>query len=65
MLSTRSTVLNNEFALSGLREKIPFVKPAPIEVEESKKAKKMKESQQKKKKKTDIGDGVAQMTLDA
>ena len=45
----------------GWREKIPFVKPAPIDEEEKKKSKKQKAGQQKKQQEAKAGSGdVAQ-----
>ena len=54
---------------SGLDEKIPFVKEAPIEQEESAKQKKQKDGQKKKQKKGEQGQGdltepVKNMKLD-
>ena len=55
--------------ISGLEEKIPFVKKAPIEQEESAKQKKQKDGQKKKKQKGEQGQGdltgpVQNMKLD-
>lgn len=47
----------------GLKEKIPFVKPAPIDQEESKKQKKTKEGG--KKKKAGVTEGVQDMKIDS
>jgi len=57
------------FLISGLDEKIPFVKKAPIEQEESAKQKKQKDGQKKKKQKGEQGQGdltepVQNMKLD-
>ncbi|KAK3101670.1 hypothetical protein FSP39_005358 [Pinctada imbricata] len=46
----------------GFEEKIPFVKPAPIDQEETKKQKKHKEQQKKKDK--NVTDGVQNMNID-
>ncbi|XP_052068177.1 serine--tRNA ligase, cytoplasmic-like [Mytilus californianus] len=53
-----------DFMPDGFKEKIPFVKPAPIDQEETKKQKKTKEGGKKKEKKKEVTDGVQEMTLD-
>ena len=52
--------------LSGYAEKIPFVKPAPIDQEETKKQKKQKSGQKKKDNEAagDATDGIKNMKLD-
>lgn len=47
--------------LAGYNEKLPFVKPAPIDQEESKKSKKHKDAQKKKDK--NVAEGVEKMDL--
>ncbi len=58
----------SKFCVVGFCEKIPFVKPAPIDQEESKKQKKQKAGQQKKKGEGASGDavtdGVSNMKID-
>lgn len=51
------------FYVAGLKEKIPFVKPAPIDQDESKKQKKTKEGG--KKKKGGVMEGVQDMKIDS
>lgn len=46
---------------AGYNEKLPFVKPAPIDQEESKKTKKHKDAQKKKDK--NVAEGVEKMDL--
>lgn len=46
---------------AGYDEKLPFVKPAPIDQEESKKSKKHKDAQKKKNK--NVAEGVEKMDL--
>lgn len=46
---------------AGYNEKLPFVKPAPIDQEESKKSKKHKDAQKKKDK--NVAEGVEKMDL--
>ena len=53
-------VLKNYCSFSGWREKIPFVKPAPIDEEEKKKSKKQKAGQQKKEAQKGGADAAAQ-----
>lgn len=52
-----------DFMPEGLKEKIPFVKPAPIDQEESKKQKKAKEGGKKKEK--NVAEGVQEMKIDS
>lgn len=47
--------------LAGYNEKLSFVKPAPIDQEESKKSKKHKDAQKKKDK--NVAEGVEKMDL--
>ena len=63
--SNQEIVLPQIF-LSGYAEKIPFVKPAPIDQEETKKQKKQKSGQKKKDNEAagDATDGVKNMKLD-
>ncbi len=51
----------------GYREKIPFVKPAPIDQEETKKQKKQKTGQKKKEEGAcgDATNGVKNMKIDS
>ncbi|XP_076070434.1 putative serine--tRNA ligase, cytoplasmic [Mytilus galloprovincialis] len=53
-----------DFMPDGFKEKIPFVRPAPIDQEETKKQKKTKEGGKKKEKKKEVTDGVQEMSLD-
>ena len=50
-----------KYPFAGYDEKLPFVKPAPIDQEESKKSKKHKEAQKKKEK--NVAEGVKSMDL--
>ena len=51
------------FYFSVYQEKLPFVKPAPIEQEETKKQKKQKESQKKKGQGDSVEKGVKNMDI--
>ena len=56
--------------ISEYKEKLPFVKPAPIEQEETAKQKKQKQGQKKQEKKKDasgdaaVADDVQKMKID-
>ena len=54
-----------QLLFTGIKDKIPFVKPAPIDQEETKKQKKTKKGGDKKdKEKEKVADGVQDMKID-